>query len=277
MGDFKVTIEGDEPEHGREPAPKAEAENLPALRERTRAAISERNRWLNEAKYTRANLAASQIQTIDTQSNLAAEAANHAIEVGDYRAHTEQLAKIAELKVQRSQVEQQRRYYETQPDLPDDPVEAFIASRDPDSQAWLRAHMDDAHALATHSDPRRVAKINAADNDAVAEGYERGSKEYFAHVESFLGMRNGDEEGPRRRRDNGEGDHGESTVKVLKRGEAPVPGTRLVKMSKREYELATDGSLTWETGPKRGQPLGVAEYLRRKGITDTSPEWKKLD
>ena len=104
--------------------------------------------------------------------------------------------------------------------------------------------MDDALALATHSDPRRVAKINAADNDAVAEGYERGSKEYFAHVENFLGTRNGDERG-RRRRDDGEGDHGEQSVKVLKRGEAPVPGTRLVKMSRREYELATDGSLTW--------------------------------
>jgi hypothetical protein len=149
-------------------------------------------------------------------------------------------------------------------------------SRDPASQAWLRAHMDDALALATHSDPRRVAKINAADNDAVAEGYERGSKEYFAHVENFLGMRDGDERG-RRRRDDGERDHGEQSVKVLKRGEAPVPGTRLVKMSRREYELATDGSLTWERGPKRGQPLGVAEYLRRKGITDTASEWKRLD
>ena len=26
---------------------------------------------------------------------------------------------------------------------------------------------------------------------------------------------------------------------------------RLVKMPKRKYELATDGSLVWETGPKR--------------------------
>ena len=61
-------------------------------------------------------------------------------------------------------------------------------------------------------------------------------------------------------------------MKVLKRGEKPEPGTCHVKMTKREYELATDGSLTWETGPNRGQPLGVAEYLRRKGITDTAPE-----
>jgi hypothetical protein len=251
---------------------------VPASRERTLAALTERNRWRKEAKYARADLAAAVLQTIDTQSNAAIEAAKRAAEVGDYDGQVEQVAKVADLKVQRSQVEQERRYYESQPDLPDDPVEAFIASRDPASQAWLRAHMDDAYTLATNSDPRRVAKINAADNDAVAEGHERGSRDYFNHVERFLGQRAGDEDGPRRRRvDDGGGDSGEPAVKVLKRGEKPEPGTRHVKMTQREYDLATDGLLVWETGPKRGQPLGVAEYLRRRGITDSAPEWKRMD
>ena len=234
MSDFKVTIEGEEPEHARERTPTARADDVPASRERTRAAIAERNRWVNAAVDAKADLAASRMQTIDTLSSAEAEAAKRALEMGDFDDDTARMAKIAELKVQRGQVEAERRYYEAQPRLPDDPVEAFIASRDPASRAWLRAHMDDALALATNSDPRRVAKINAADNDAVAEGYERGSKNYFKHVEKFLGMSAGHEEGPRRRRDDGESDYGEPTVKVLKRGEAPVPGTRLVKMSRRD-------------------------------------------
>lgn len=219
MSDLKITIEGDDPEHAPERAPTARADDVPASRERTRAAIAERNRWVNAAVDAKADLAASRVQTIDTLSSAEAEAAKRVMEMGDFDDHTAR-AKIADLKVQRGQAEAERRYYEAQPRLPADPVEAFIASRDPASQAWLRAHMDDALALATNSDPRRVAKINAADNDAVAEGYERGSKEYFAHVENFLGMSNGDERGRRRRGDDGEGDHGERTVKVLKRGEA---------------------------------------------------------
>ena len=159
-----------------------------------------------------------------------------------------------------------------------DPVEAYIARCTPETARWMRAHPDDAHVIATNSDPQPAAKLTASHNDALAEGFKPDTPNYFNHVERFLGQHGGDGDGPRRRRgDDGGGDGGEPAVKVLKRGEKPEPGTCHVKMTKREYELATDGSLTWETGPKRGQPLGVAEYLRRKGITDTAPEWKRLD
>ena len=74
------------------------------------------------------------------------------------------------------------------PQTQTDPVEAFIQSRDSGTQAWLRDHPGDARVLATNSDPRRAAKLNAADADAFAEGFTRGSKEYFQHVEKFLGI-----------------------------------------------------------------------------------------
>jgi hypothetical protein len=80
MSDLKITIEGDEPENARERAPTAPADDVTASRERTRAAIGERNRWLNEATAAKADLAAFRMQTIDTLSNAEAEAAKRALE-----------------------------------------------------------------------------------------------------------------------------------------------------------------------------------------------------
>ena len=281
MSDLKITIEGEEPDHGgdRERARTSEIERGSASRERTRAAITERNRWVNAATDAKADLKIAEIQTVDTLSNAAAVAAKRALEIGDFDDHTAQLAKIAELKVHRGQLEAERRYYETQPRLPDDPVEAYVSRCTPETAKWMRDHPDDAFVIATNCDPQRAAKLNAAHSDAIGEGHKLDTPGYFSHVERFLGLRDdGGEGGRRRHRDGGrDGEHGEPAVKILKRGEAPEPGTRLVKMSKRELELATDGSLVWETGPKRGQPLGVAEYLRRRGITDTAPEWQRLD
>jgi hypothetical protein len=50
------------------------------------------------------------------------------LEIGDFDDHTARMAKIADLKVQRGQIDAERRYYEAQPRLPDDPVEAFTGT-----------------------------------------------------------------------------------------------------------------------------------------------------
>ena len=116
--------------------------------------------------------------------------------------------------------------------------EAFISNRDTNTRAWLRAQPDDARALATGNNPRRAMKLNAADADAVAEGYRRGSKEYFEHVEKFAGMRQRDSE-PRRRSGGSDGDRGggEPTITVLRETRPGAgAGTRVVKMTQGEYE-----------------------------------------
>ena len=68
---------------------------------------------------------------------------------------------------------------------------------------------------------------------------------------------------------------------VLKRGEAPAPGTKVVRMKQSEYEAATQ-HLTWGYDDphgrfKKNDPIGVREYLRRRQIQDNSPEWQRLD
>jgi hypothetical protein len=141
--------------------------------QRTRAAFANRNLALNEMREARIDRAAAHLNQIETQAAAEQAAAARALEVGDWNDHAARQCKISELAVERGRVEDDKRYWENQPQVPADPVDAFIASRanEPGTQAWLRAHPSDALALATGHDPRRVAKLNAAHNDALAEGH----------------------------------------------------------------------------------------------------------
>jgi hypothetical protein len=133
-----------------------------------------------------------------------------------------------------------------------DPVEAYAQGRTHRSADWIRRHPDYI------TDARKNAKLQSAHHDALAEGLSLDSDDYFAHIEKTIGLRDGS---PAQRASRASGD--------------PLP-PNAVRMSKREYELATDGTLTWERGPNRGKPLGVREYLRRRQITDNAPEWQRL-
>jgi hypothetical protein len=173
---------------------------------------------------------------------------------------------MSELAVARTRAEDEQRYWENQPAHHRDPVEALIQSRasEPLTQAWLRQHPADALALATGSDPRRVAKINAADNDAVAEGHARGTEGYLRHVDKFLGS------------GSNERQPGKRVVHVGKRGQVASGEDQLTP---GEYKAATE-TVCWgnENPAKRGSPVGVTEYLRRRNAMRNQPGWfDKLD
>jgi hypothetical protein len=85
-------------------------------------------------------------------------------------------------------------------------------------------------------------KVFAAHNDALAEGLMPDSDGYFAYVDKFIGGRS-----PTK-----------TTTYVPKSG-----GGGSVKLTAAQYKAATDGSLVWNFGPKKGEPLGAAEYARR--------------
>jgi hypothetical protein len=191
----------------------------------------------------------------------------------DYKSYQ---ARKAELEVNKSERQVERRYE------PPDPVEAFIAGRDAGTQAWLRAHMDDARVLATGSNTRRGAKLNAADNDAVAEGYARGSSEYFAHVERFLGMTKAETnagDGGTKAKTNGANREGSQTKRPASAPVAPVnggggvqevTGGTIVRLTQNQKLTATDGTLIWNYDDpsgkklfKKGDPIGIQEYARR--------------
>lgn len=149
-----------------------------------------------------------------------------------------------------------------------DPVEEFINNRDPETQKWLRAHPDDARVLATDPTSRRAAKINAADQDAVAEGLTRGTTAYFTHVEKFLGMQQAQQQTkqPQRQRSQSA-----PVAPVQNGGGGMNGGGTTVTLSAAEAKAATDGTLVWnydDPSPqkrfRKGEPIGTQEFARRK-------------
>lgn len=165
-----------------------------------------------------------------------------------------------------------------------DPVEALIANRAPKTAAWLRAHPDHARAMAlasagraTPEQQRIAAKLTAADSDAVAEGYARESKEYFEHVENFIGLNksNGQANGAANGAANGKRRPSVPAAPVHQSGGGTGgnAGTE-VRLTKKEAEVATDGTHVWgkhdlaagriKDAALVGQPIGYQEFARRK-------------
>ena len=104
----------------------------------------------------------------------------------DARAHLVRLNEAkSDLEVEKTAPRVQRT--EQPRAVPSDPVEAFLECCTAPTAKWLRAHPDEAKALALN-DVRRGAKLNAAHSDALAEGLSADTPEYFGHVEKFLGM-----------------------------------------------------------------------------------------
>lgn len=212
-----------------------------------------------KAEYIAAQEAGDWKRAADAQERIAAAQAR-IVRLDEAKSDLE-IAKAQPARTETRQTEQRAPVHT-------DPVEAFLAQRSPKTQEWLRAHPDEARALALGTDSRRAAKINAADNDAVAEGFQRDTPEYFAHVEKFLGMgsANGASSGktPQRR----------SSAPV-----APVNGSAggasgggdTVKLTQGEANAANDGTLVWnydDPSPqkkfKKGDPIGNQEMARRK-------------
>jgi hypothetical protein len=109
---------------------------------------------------------------------------------------------------------------------------------------------------------RKTAKLQAARNDAIGEGISPDTADYFSHVNRFLGI-DGGGAGSRRRGND-------SKIRRVIVSDDPnrtlAPGE--VRMSRGEHRAATE-TLTWnyDSGKhKKGEPLGVEEYLRRKAI-----------
>jgi hypothetical protein len=166
-----------------------------------------------------------------------------------------------------------------------DPVDAYIARCPPATAEWFRAHRDDARAVAmsvmggaSDAETRRASKLNAAHNDAIAEGLRPESESYFRHVETFIAPRQQQRTETRANAGNGQA---QPNVKPRRPAVpvAPVNGSPggtngggpEVRLSRGEVESATGGALVWNyddpTGQKRfkkGDPIGVQEFARRK-------------
>jgi hypothetical protein len=257
---IRVEIEGENP------PPTPSSSQPPAIDEAalTRRAFADRAQAQTELLEARRDEVATRLYEVAAKSDFAKKEIERANEAGDFGKLAEKQQEIAALEAQRHSLTLAAdRLSRAQPP-PADPIEAFISGRASATQAWLRAHPDDARALALTTvgqasveDTRRSAKINAAHNDAVAEGNEPDTPEYFSYVENFLERRGrpGRSSRSTRRSDDPE-------VSFIRPGEPLPPGS--VHLTKGEYERSKDGSLVWNHGPNKGKPIGPKEYARRR-------------
>lgn len=240
-----------------------------------------------EVETTRTEMAETRLGTVEqgiaaatTEADAAQAEYTAAMEAGDWKKAGEAQRKISRAEATKVRLEEAKSELETRKPEPQrrvetptaDPVEAFIQARSGPTQTWLRAHPDDARALALGTDTRRAAKLNAADSDAVAEGFARDTKEYFDHVEKFLGY-------AKTEKPNGKGaGTSQSQRRAASAPVAPVAasaggvsGGTEVRLSAGEVAAATDGTLVHNTDDptgqkrwKKGDVLGVQEMARRK-------------
>jgi hypothetical protein len=120
-------------------------------------------------------------------------------------------------------------------------------------------------------------KISAADSDAVAEGFERGTPEYFKHVETYLGMNKPAD------KTNGEIRVAAHSRRAPSAPVAPVGdgggsvgggGSNVVRLTPGEAKASQDGTHVWgrhdlaagriKDAKLVGTPIGPSELARRK-------------
>jgi hypothetical protein len=215
---------------------------------------------LKDAKMTESEL---RRKNLETRAEAEQAAAAHDLEVGNWESHAQRQRNLSELAVQRARAEDEQRYWGAQPTYAADPVAALLDAKsgEPETVRWLKANPLDAAILATNSDPARAGQIQAAHHAALAEHHVAGSREYFHCVDKVLAG------GGKTTRGSGGGSGGRTSG-----GEATETEVRLTK---KEAEAATDGSVCWgrEGGTKCGQPLGISEYARRKATMEKQGIW----
>jgi hypothetical protein len=235
--------------------------------EKTRRVLSEAAAAKNELLQARREQAAVHLEAVDAEAARASQGFQQAWEAGDAAQMADFQRQVASLEVRRNIAQASAAQLDRTPTVPTDPVEAFAAGRAPQTQAWIRDHPEFV------LNERKSAKLQAAHSDAIAEGIQPDTANYFSHVNRFLGIEGGGAGSRRSSRDSG----GEIRRVIVTDDPNKTLGRNEVRMSRGEYKAATE-TLVWNYGPKKGEPLGVVEYLKRKSaMKQQGGYYDKLD
>jgi len=151
-----------------------------------------------ESKY---DLVVSAIETVKGRGDQLKAAYSECMAVGDYnkaaeiqQAMAENTHQLAELKRGEKVMKEQVKAAERQPVVPVDPpvdrVEQMAQTVSPRSASWLRENKD------AFRDDRAIRKMFRAHEDAVEDGIEPDSDEYFSFIEQRIGIRRQEQEAP---------------------------------------------------------------------------------
>jgi hypothetical protein len=270
--DVRVRIDDDEGRPARPAARRPETADASAVA-LTRA-LAERDQLHNLAM--RRTWESYESQRLAAESEAQAGEAEHkaAFDAGDGAGMAASQRKIARAEARAVRMEEAKAELEAQAQRPAtsaDAVEAYIQGRSQPTADWLRRHTDWIR------DPVKNEKLTRAHWHALGEGHAVDSPEYFRSVEDRLGLRGGGSESAREKTSRLMPDG--TTVRNLKPGEEVPEGT--VHLTRGEYEAATQ-HITWGFNDPKGRfkkdtPIGLREYIRRRNIQKTSPEWQRLD
>ena len=214
--------------------------------------------------------AESELKSAKQEFVTAAEAGNFSAQANAQERIAEAKARVLRLREAEGDLKDQATTkpaprQETRQQASPDPVERAIREGNipPQSRAanWLRAHPD------CITDQKKNATMMKAHWAAKADGIEEGSDDYFARIEAGITPAKVQQQ---------------EQPKVNIRPSAPVApaggasggmngGGQTVTLTRREVESATDGTVVWNVDSpdgkhKKGTPVGVQEFARRKAI-----------
>ncbi len=224
----------------------------------------------------------SGIQAAEAEATAAEGEFIKAAEAGDFAAQARAQRKIsgAEARIQRLKEAEgdlkdqtatkpaPRQEVRQQPS--NDPIATFTQGMSAKSAAWIRSHPDCV------TDPKKNARMLAAHNLAIADDIAVDSPEYFSRIEDGIAppVKVQDVQKPVNIRPSAPVASGANA------GGGMNGGGQSVTLSVREKNAAEDGSICWNHDDKggkfkKGDPIGVQEFARRKAIMTREGHYNK--
>ena len=227
---------------------------------RRRADTAEREARVATARVADSDLdsVTNAISMVEMQREKVKRQLKDAMEAGDFDGTVKAQEDLSEAITKLNALKEGKNYIEQRKSEPVnvDPQEAYIGKFTQRSQEYLRQHRE----LVTNENKNK--RMIAAHYEAEAEGHKPDSEAYFQFLDNKLGY--GAQETP--------------TKKEPSRMPAGAPVSRgngdiqsggngnVIKLSSGEARAATDGSIVWNAGANKGEPIGVKEYARRKSL-----------
>ena len=224
---------------------------------RRRADTAEREARVATARVADSDLdsVTNAISMVEMQREKVKRQLKDAMEAGDFDGTVKAQEDLSEAITKLNALKEGKNYIEQRKSEPVnvDPQEAYIGKFTQRSQEYLRQHRE----LVTNENKNK--RMIAAHYEAEAEGHKPDSEAYFQFLDNKLGYAEAPKKAPSRMPSGAPVSRGNGDIQSGGNG-------NVIKLSSGEARAATDGSIVWNAGANKGEPIGVKEYARRKSL-----------
>lgn len=224
---------------------------------RRRADTAEREARVATARVADSDLdsVTNAISMVEMQREKVKRQLKDAMEAGDFDGTVKAQEDLSEAITKLNALKEGKNYIEQRKSEPVnvDPQEAYIGKFTQRSQEYLRQHRE----LVTNENKNK--RMIAAHYEAEAEGHKPDSEAYFQFLDNKLGYADAPKKAPSRMPAGAPVSRGNGDIQSGGNG-------NIVKLSSGEARSATDGTIVWNDGANKGDPIGVKEYARRKSL-----------